>query len=113
LTPIVLEPAGSGRDLRPFFVECGSDGLVLHRRGEVFPLPMDRVDSISDAAYIVFLRRVRATPGASVVFMLRPDAVSVCLRAEVAAQNIGVRYGRLPLPGHGEIDFRHVEALTP
>lgn len=113
LRPIQLRPSGSGRDLKPFFIECGSNGLVLHRRGEALPLSMDRGEGIGDAPYVVFLRRVRATPGASVVFMLRPDAVPVCLRAENMAEGIGVRLGRLPLPGQGQIDFSLVEEFQP
>jgi hypothetical protein len=113
LRPIQLRPSGSGRDLRPFFIECGSNGLVLHRRGESLPLAMDRGEAIGDAPYVVFLRRVRATPGASVVFMVRPDAVAICLRAEQMAESVGVRQGRLPLPGQGVIDFSLVEEFEP
>lgn len=109
LRPIQLRPSGSGRDLRPFFIECGSNGLVLHRRDEALPLSMERGEGIGDPPYVVFLRRVRATPGASVVFMLRPDAVALCLRAEQVAESVGIRQGRLPLPGQGEIDFSLVE----
>ena len=103
--PIRIERGGLGRDLTAYFVECKKEFVVLHRAsdGWTFPVPVSELGG--DSQFKVFLRRIRAMQGGIVIFLVRPDGVATHRQAARAAQALNVRQAKLPLPGHGEIQF--------
>jgi hypothetical protein len=102
---IRIHPQGRGAALRPFFVECRAEGVRIYHEGLDDSLFLDRKTRHGQSQFEVFLRRVRAIPSHTVVFLIRPDGVETYDWANEAATNGSVRHAKLPLPGHGEIEF--------
>ncbi|MDH3521050.1 MAG: hypothetical protein OEM49_11390 [Myxococcales bacterium] len=103
--PILIQPSGSGYGLDPHFAECRSDALVLYegRARQRTEVPMHRI--ATSAEYRRFLRSVQNAEGATVVFMIRPGGVATCRQAAIQAGVLRQRYGEIPLPGDGALDF--------
>lgn len=103
--PIIIDPSGFGRELRPFLVECRADHLILHRTSGdfTFKIPADEVERGSD--YQRYLANVKAIRRAVVIFLIRPDAVELCTLAIEVADRGHVDLAKLPLPGSGRIDL--------
>lgn len=114
--PILIDPTGLSRDQKPFFMECDGGGLTAHRATDdlEYFIPLDAVGSHGD--FNRYLRRIRATPGALLVLLVRPGGVEAMDRAAELARAAGVRVARMPLPGDGELDWRllrEAEAARP
>lgn len=58
-----------------------------------------------------FLRRVNSQQKGIVIFLIRPDGVSLYDQAIRIAENQKVRNGKLPLPGHGTLDLSDLWAM--
>ncbi len=104
---ILVQPSGRGRYRLPFFVECTNDTLIIHRAGESFTVPITRDELMQ--RFGRFLRAAKSRPGVVVIFLIRPDGVDLFHRASVMAEASGVRMGKLPIPGQGEIDLHYFE----
>ena len=102
---IRIHPQGRGAALRAFFVECRAEGVRIYHEGLDDSLFLDRKTRHGQSQFEIFLRRVRAIPSHTVVFLIRPDGVETYDWANEAATNISVRHAKLPLPGQGEIEF--------
>jgi hypothetical protein len=103
--PILIQPSGSGYGLKPLFAECRSEGLVLYEglarhRTEV---AMHRI--ATSAEYRRFLQRAQDTPGSTIVFLIRPGGVPAYNQAALQARGLQQRFGEIPLPGDGQLDF--------
>jgi len=103
--PILLQPSGSGYGLEPLFAECRSEGLVLYEglARERTEVAMHRI--ATSAEYRRFLRAAQNTPGSTIVFLIRPGGVPAYKQAALQAQSLQQRFGEIPLPGDGELDF--------
>lgn len=101
---ILLQPSGSGQHLSPRFVECRAGEVRLHRAGAFGP-PIPVAELPASASYRQFLREVSGLPRGTVIFLVRPDGVRAYNAAAAVAAGLGVRHGKLPIPGQGEIDF--------
>jgi len=102
---ILLQPGGSGQGLTPHFVECTADSLVMHSDLLGSPKRIERAKDKDFNAFSEFLDKVRSKENATVIFLIRPDGVPVYDDLYRAAEKVGVRNGKLSLPGQGEIDF--------
>ena len=107
--PIIIDPAGLGREWRPFLFECRADWIELHRSdGELsFRIPREEIERSED--FRRALRRVRNIHDAIVIFLIRPDGVSTCNIAWAVADAARVRKANLPLPGEGELDLSRMQ----
>ena len=107
--PIIIDPSGFGRDLRPFLVECRSDHLILHRTSGdfTFKIPEDEVERGRD--YRRFILNVKAIRRGIAIYLIRPDGVSLCQLAMDVADRAKVDLAKLPLPGRGRIDLGRFE----
>ncbi|MCZ6784287.1 MAG: hypothetical protein O7G30_13350 [Proteobacteria bacterium] len=103
--PITILPQGEGPLLRPLFVECAKTELRIHRLDQPWSLRVRLNTPEGRSSFDTFLRRVRVEPGASVVFLVRPDGVALFKQAEARARALTVRHAKLPLPGTGKLDF--------
>lgn len=114
--PILIDPTGLSRDQKPYFMEADGGGLTAYRATDdlEYFIPLEAVGSHGDFAR--YLRRVRATPGALLVLLVRPGGVEAMERAHALARAAGIRVARMPLPGEGELDWRllrEAEAARP
>ena len=104
---VIIQPGGSGIDLEPTFVECAASGIVVYE-GEK-PRRVLRADLSSDKDFLALLDRVAADPKATVIFLVRDDALSTYYAALSLARSRYARNGKLPVIGHGKIDLSMFE----
>ena len=100
---IEVQFTGQGRGLKPVFVECTADGLVIHDRGTTARVRARNIHA-SDR-FQTLLDRVKAASGGTVILLIRPDGISSFRSAQSVVQRLKVRNGKLPIPGEGELDF--------
>lgn len=101
---IQLQPSGSGQRLLPRFAECRAGDVRLREPGGWGdPIPVEQLRT--SARFHRFLRGAAATRRGTVIFLIRPDGVRSFNAASAVAARLGVRHGKLPLPGQGEIDL--------
>jgi hypothetical protein len=107
--PIIIDPAGLGREWRPFLFECTAEYIELHRSdGELsYRIPRAEIERSED--FRRALRRVRNIHDAIVIFLIRPDGVTTCNIAWLVAEAARVRKANLPLPGEGELDLSRMQ----
>ena len=108
--PVALLPSGSRAPLTPYFIECRKGGVRLRGRNGTWSPELYLTDLVDKGRIRVYLERVRLTRSGTAIFLLRPDGVETYQRAEEIAKGALVRYGKLPIPGNGEIDFRLIES---
>ncbi len=94
---------GSGSGLKPFFVECATNQVVIHLKDQKIEVPRDQVRKSEQ--FDSFLADVGKADGASVVFLIREDGIKTFNDASRHASAKGVRNGKLPIIGQGEIDL--------
>ena len=114
--PILIDPTGLSRHLEPWFVECDAGGVTAYRvsDGLAHFVPRDALDGSGDFAR--YLRRLKVSPGALLVLLVRPDGLATSALAGRMAEAAGVRSAQLPLPGQGELDWsllRRAEQAKP
>lgn len=90
---------GRGR-VRPTFVECTSDAIIIHPDSR----RIRKWSIASDQRFRSLLQRTKSRGDEMVVFLIRPDGVKTFVTASQAAQRQNVTAGALPLPGYGKID---------
>jgi len=100
---IEIHFAGSGRGLKPSFVDCASDRLIIH--GGTNEEVVIAQNILVSERYRQFLTQVKNTSGGTVIFLVRPSGVSSLLDAEARALEMEVRNGKIPVPGEGVLDF--------
>ena len=100
---VIIQPGGSGVDLKPTFVECAAAGIVVYEGEE--PWRVRRADLGSDKDFLALLDRVAADSKATVIFLVRDDALSTYYAARSLARSHFARNGKLPVIGHGKIDL--------
>ena len=111
-SPIALEPAGSGRNLVPHFIECRSDEIVLYDGPDRRPRQVPRTRIATSLELRDFLGRVRATREASAILLNRPSGVASCRAVEQQATLHRARHGRMPIPETGDLDFSRVPSTS-
>jgi len=102
---IRIHPQGRTLALRPFFVECRTEGVRIYYEGLDDSLFLDRRSRRGRSQFEVFLRRARSIPQHTVVFLIRPDGIDTYDWAVQTATNLSIRHAKLPLPGQGDIEF--------
>lgn len=110
--PVQILPRGSGPPLAPYFVECRRDGVRVRRKDGDWSEEWDLDEMIDHGRFKVFLEEVRIRGNSTAIFLIRPDGVETARRALLLASTQYVRFGKLAIPGSGEIDFRRYDAGT-
>ena len=103
---VVILPAdrtGDAPVLRPRFVEVAKRGIAFRRGGE--RIEVAPKDIAEHAGFTDLLREVEADAAGQIVFLLRADAYGVWSLTRAATDQIGPRYGLLPIRGSGAIDL--------
>lgn len=100
----VVRPAGSGQNLKPHFIECSKDHLILYQGGKQTKIA--RASFAKDGRYLGLLDRVAKQEKERVVFLLRPEGMNTYGVAARIARERQCRYGKIPVPGEGPIDLQ-------
>ncbi len=100
---IEVEYTGRGKGLKPVFVECTENGIIIYTGDKKIFVRSQNVAVSDDFRQIMKL--VQSTAGATVIFLIRPAGVEAFEQAETVVNNAGVRNGKLPIPGDGVIDL--------
>jgi hypothetical protein len=101
-------PLGSGKGIRPTFVECTSTSLIIHPEGTCI-FKSDIQDS-PEFAKLVRETAAQRAQGKRVILLIRPDGVSTYWLAQQAARSQNVVCGALPVPGEGNLDLSFIGA---
>lgn len=100
---VIVRPGGSGMDIEPTFVECTSTGIFIHEGEE--PVHVPTGDLKNDETFRGLLERIAGRPKATVIFLIRDDAVGTYNAARSVALELRARNGKLPVVGHGKLDL--------
>ncbi len=122
--PVIVQPGGSGlaKGTKVFFIEGSGTQLAFYwderTKGIVSAVP----ETIAtDVAFNAYLKAVLGVPQSKIIFLLRDDGMGAYYNAAGWAQGTygykTEQIGKLPIPGHGEIDLRMFKdflgTLTP
>jgi len=100
---VVVQPSGTGRNLKPTFVECEAKGIVIHSGDTPVHVPRGKV--AEDDRYLALLDRIADAERQTIVFLLRKDGVSTYYLARRIALQRYARNGKLPVTADGAIDL--------
>lgn len=100
---IIIQPSGSGVNLKPTFVECTAADIVIYKDDP--PKRVRRADLKTDETFLALVLDVAADPNSTIIFLVRDDALSTYDAAAAVARSRYARNGKLPVIGHGNIDI--------
>jgi Skp family chaperone for outer membrane proteins len=103
--PIVIDPSGLGRELRPYLVECTAHRLEIHSTREDLTRGVPKDEIRWGPKFKRFLRHVRTIHNSIVIFLIREGGVETYVTASEIADQHQVRHAKLPIPGDGELDL--------
>ncbi len=101
---VIVQPGGTGSDVRPTFIECSAEGMVLYDSEPPFRIGKQEKFE-ENKRFLSLLDRVRKQPKGTVVFLVRTDGLSVYNRARTIAWGRETVNGKLPLIGQGKVDL--------
>jgi len=99
----LIRPSGSGVGLLPIFVECNEDNIVLHTNGRRVTVPRQNIRS--HHAYRDLIDRVAGSDDQRLIFLVRPESVSIYNLASRVARERQCLPGKIPVPAEGPIDL--------
>lgn len=102
---IAVLPGGSDNRRSPTFVECAGDGLTVHDLRGASPRRVPLTQVATSSAFSDLLHAHPASGESTIVFLIRPSGLPAFSAAALQAEKSGTRYGKLPIPGEGELDF--------
>ncbi len=100
---VQVRPSGSGVGLKPVFVECTVNSVVVYEGDE--PHRVSRGALNTDEEFLAMLDRVAKAKDTTVVFLIRDDAISTYRSASAVAKKHYARNGKIPVIGHGKLDL--------
>lgn len=99
----VVRPAGSGINLKPHFIECTKDQLVLHTGGKQIKIAYGKIAKSPE--FLGLLDRLAQKDKERVIFLLRTDSIRTYNLATRIARERQCRYGKIPVPADGPLDL--------
>lgn len=100
---VIVRPSGSRRGLKPTFVECTKDTLVIYEPEGTKRVPASVLKT--DPVFNKLLGVVQANEKMTIIFLVRSEGIWTFRRASLQADAVGTRYGKLPISGDGMLDF--------
>lgn len=104
---VTVVPGGSGRGIKPYFVECTKNGVALQQGAkwvQVRPANIEKSEPL-----LRLLDKVAGDPTAKLIFLIRQDGVSTWWRAKRFADSLDVANGKLPVIGQGKLNLERVQ----
>ncbi|MFK7779415.1 MAG: hypothetical protein QM501_15025 [Gimesia sp.] len=99
-----IQPGGTGVDLKPTFIECTKNGIVV-LDGSKKDLRVRRDDLTKSLPFVELLDKIGAQNKGTVIFLVRQDAVYTYNIASSVARSRFCPNGKLPVEGNGKIDL--------
>ena len=103
---VTVVPGGSGRGIKPYFVECTKNGIALQQDGDWVQVRPGNIEK--SEPLLKLLDVVAGDPKAKLIFLIRQDGVSVWWRAKRFADSLDVANGKLPVIGQGKLNLERV-----
>lgn len=101
----IFPSSGSGGNVEPVFIECRSEGIVIHNRPGTESLMVTQDQIRESKEYHKILRQIKKSSDSTAIFIIRPGAVQAYYKAHSLAKNWDVKSGKIPAPSGGEINF--------
>ncbi|MFV1965891.1 MAG: hypothetical protein ACC628_10740 [Pirellulaceae bacterium] len=108
---VIIQPSGTGANLRPTFVECAASSIVLFEEEKPTRVPRSKLSQSED--FIRVLDQVRSQGNATLIFLVRPDGITTYNTARNYARSHYVRNGKLAIASQGQIDLSRYKNLNP
>lgn len=109
IPPVIVQPSGSGMadSTKVYFVECNGAGLkIVGAWGEDYRLGATPSIVVADVAYNHFLKEISKDKNSLILFLIRDDGQNAFNSgAGRAESDYGIRVGKLPIPGRGQLDL--------
>jgi len=100
---VVIQPSGSGKNLKQFFVECAASSVVLLVGDQPQRIPRGKLTQSPEFGKL--LAEVKANTAASMIFLVRPDGIGTFNTARNIARSQYVKNGKLAIASQGKIDL--------
>ena len=100
---IKVRSSGTGVGLDPSFVECRTEGLVVHTQTPAVAVPL--ADIGTDKTFIELLDTVAKSQRGIVIFLTRTDGIASYYRARDVARDHRCKNGKIPVDGQGALDL--------
>lgn len=102
---IRVQPSGSGllAANKPFFVETTKTGISVHTRNGKREFTRGEITAHADMK--TFWSNLQADPKAMLIFLIREEGASNFQYAAGQAGARNISYGKIPIPGEGELDL--------
>jgi len=103
VSTVMVRPSGSTTGLKPTFVECTKDAVVIYDPEGTKRIPASVLKT--DQAYNGLLGRVKANEQTTIIFLVRSEGIWTFRNASLQADAVGTRFGKLPIVGDGVLDL--------
>lgn len=103
VSTVMVRPAGSMTGLKPTFVECTKDAVVIYDPEGTKRIPASVLKT--DQAFNGLLGTVKANEQTTIIFLVRSEGIWTFRNASLQADAVGTRYGKLPIVGDGVLDL--------
>ncbi|MCB1227391.1 MAG: hypothetical protein KDK99_16355 [Verrucomicrobiales bacterium] len=107
--PVMVQPSGSGmpESTKVYFVEAlGGQLKVLDAWGEEYRFAAKDEVVVADHKFNWMLEELKKDPNSLLLFLVRDDGYSAFAKGAGWAQgSYGIRVGKLPIPGRGELQL--------
>jgi hypothetical protein len=103
VSTVMVRPTGSTTGLKPTFVECTKDAVVIYDPEGTKRIPASVLKT--DQAFNGLLGAVKANEQTTIIFLVRSEGIWTFRNASLQADAVGTRYGKLPIVGDGVLDL--------
>ena len=103
VSTVMVRPSGSTTGLKPTFVECAKDAVVVYDPEGTKRIPASVLKT--DQAFNGLLGTVKANEQTTIIFLVRSEGIWTFRTASLQADAVGARYGKLPIVGDGLLDL--------
>ncbi len=103
MATVTVRPGGTGVGSKPKFVECTSSSIVIYTNEP--PTRVRIADLRVSMDFTNLLATVSANTNLTLIFLVREDGAGAYYNASRIATETGIRNGKLPIMGQGNIDL--------
>jgi hypothetical protein len=98
-----IHPGGSGKAVKPTFVEVTAGELVIHNKGQTERVPRAEIESSAALRKVIEANPKVENTNRVLIFLIRPEGVPTYRLAAQRAEK--ANFSKLPVPGSGPLDL--------